>query len=437
MKKNISKKKEKNAQLFFYILKKIYICGTVFATPTFEHYPFDKSLTKLLIIMKKVLTFLFAITLAFFANAQTPQLICYQAVAANDQGAELTKSSIKVMMKILEATTSGTAIFTEEHQITTDEFGLFTIEIGSKNATDFAKIKWGTNKYFLQANIDAGSGYKLIGTNQILSVPYALNAGEADVAKTALDDKDKDDKNELQALFVDPAAGTLSIVPAGTVGSSNSVQFNDKDSDPKNEIQDLKFDPNTGDLSIVDKAGAKNGNVNLFDRLMGNPGASPSFPQGIIGKYRFIKIADVYTVPIGFTFYVTANATVTGKMTFEYKGTNYTADSYPTSPILPGGSKVTNSSMTGFEIKSDPRIEAVVIDLKTPYQIPPNKILVISSGLEIGTNTLVVDSELTSFYAVNNGAQFVSIPGGLNGLTIKYPFAINTPIITGYLLDML
>lgn len=387
--------------------------------------------------MKKVLTFLFAITLAFFATAQTPQLICYQAVAANDQGAELTKSSIKVMMKILEATTSGTAIFTEEHQVTTDEFGLFTIEIGSKNATDFAKIKWGANKYFLQANIDAGAGYKLIGTNQILSVPYALNAGEADVAKTALDDKDKDDKNELQALFVDPTAGTLSIVPVGTVGSSNSVQFNDKDSDSKNEIQDLKFDPNTGDLSIVDNAGAKNGNVNLFDRLMGNPGASPSFPQGIIGKYKFVKTSDVYTVPIGFTFYVTANATVTGKMNFEYKGTNYIADSYPTSPILPGGSKITNSSMTGFEIKSDPRIEAVIIDLKTPYQIPPNKILVISSGLEIGTNTLVVDSELTSFYAVNNGAQFVSIPGGPNGLTIKYPFAINTPIITGYLLDML
>ncbi len=387
--------------------------------------------------MKKVLTFLFAITLAFFANAQTPQLICYQAVAANDQGAELTKSSIKVMMKILEATTSGTAIFTEEHQVTTDEFGLFTIEIGSKNPTDFAKIKWGANKYFLQANIDAGTGYKLIGTNQILSVPYALNAGEADVAKTALDDKDKDDKNELQALLVDPVAGTLSIVPAGAAGSSNSVQFNDKDSDPKNELQTVKFDSTTGELKLLDNAGTSTGSVNLYDRLLGRAGASPAFPQGIIGKYKFVKTSEIYTVPIGKTFYMTANATVNAKISFEYKGQNYISDSYPSCHIFPGGTKISNSSFTGFELDAEARVEAVVIDLKQAYQIPPNKTLVLKSGLEIGTNTLIVDNELTSFYAVNNGTQFVTIPGGPNGLTIKYPFAINTPMLTGYLLDML
>jgi hypothetical protein len=443
MKKNIFDKKEKNTYLFFYILKKIYICGTVFATPTFEHYPFDKSLTKLLIIMKKVLTFLFAITLAFFANAQTPQLICYQAVAANDQGAELTKSSIKVMMKILEATTSGTAIFTEEHQVTTDEFGLFTIEIGSKNPTDFAKIKWGANKYFLQANIDAGSGYKLIGTNQILSVPYALNAGEAenaktaDVAKTASDDKDKDDKNELQALLVDPVAGTLKIVPAGTAGATDQVPFGDKDADPKNELQTLKFDAVTGELKLLDNAGASTGSVNLYDRLLGKPGASPAFPQGIVGKYKFVKTSEIYTVPIGKTFYMTANATANAKISFEYKGENFISDSYPSCHIFPGGTKISSSSLTGFEVDAEARVEPVVIDLKQAYQIPPNKTLVLKSGLEIGTNTLIVDNELTSFYAVNNGTQFVTIPGGPNGLTIKYPFAINTPMLTGYLLDML
>jgi hypothetical protein len=392
--------------------------------------------------MKKNLTLLVALFFAFYVQAQTPQLICYQAVAANDQGAELTKSNIKVLIKILEATNTGTVIFSEEHQVTTDEFGLFTLEIGSKNPTDFAKIKWSANKYFLQTSVDAGTGFKLIGTSQILSVPYALNAGQAesaktaDVAKTASDDKDKDDKNELQSLFIDPVAGLLKIVPYGTVGSSDQVSFSDKDSDPTNELQTLKFDANTGDLTILDKAGNKNGGVNLFDRLLGRPGASPSFPQGIIGKYKFIKTSETYTVPIGKTFYVTANGTVTGRITIEYKGINYITDSYPSSQIFPGGTKIINSSYTGFEIDNDPRIESVIVDLKTPYQIPPNKVFVISSGLEIGTNTMVVDGELTSFFAVNNGSQFVSIPGGSNGLTIKYPFAINTPIFTGYLLDM-
>ena len=393
-------------------------------------------------IMKRFLTLLLSIAVSYFAYAQTPQLVCYQAVAANDQGAELTKSNIKVMMKILEGSTSGTPIFIEEHQVVTDEFGLFTLELGSKNPTDFAKIKWNANKYYLQANVDAGSGYKLIGTTQILSVPYALNAGvaenakTADVAKTAADDNDKDPKNELQALLVDATTGMLKIVPAGTAGSSDQIAFGDKDADPTNELQDLKFDSKTGDLSIVDKAGTKNGNVNLFDRLLGNPGASPSFPQGVIGKYKFIKTSETYTVPLGKTFYVTANGTGSGVIKAEYKGVQFDINSYPSSPVFPGGTIISKSCMTGFEVPADVRIEAVVIDLKNPYQVPPNKILVILSGLEIGTNTLIVDNELTSFYAVNNGAQFASIPGGLNGLTIKYPFLINTPMMTGYLLDM-
>jgi hypothetical protein len=387
--------------------------------------------------MKSLITTIFTLGLFFTLSAQTPQMICYQAVVANDQGAELTKSNINVQMKIIEGSPTGTVIFQEDHKLTTDEFGLFTLDLGSKNPTDFAKIKWNANKYFLQAYVDIGSGLKLIGTNQILSVPYALNAGSADVAKTAADDNDKDSKNELQALLVDPVSGTLKIVPVGTPGASDQVAFSDKDGDPTNELQNLKFNGATGDLSIVDKAGVSNGNVNLFDRLLGQPGASPAFPQGIVGKYKFVKTADIYTVPVGKTFYVTANATSNAGLKIEYKGIPYDIFTYPSSPVLPGGTIVTKSSFTGFEVTNDPRIEAVVIDLKNPYQIPPNKILFINSGLEIGTNTMIVDNELTSFYAVNNGAQFVSIPGGANGLTIKYPFAINTPVLTGYLIDML
>jgi hypothetical protein len=386
--------------------------------------------------MKRFLILLLSISVNYFTYAQTPQLVCYQAVAANDQGAELIKSNIKVMMKILENSSSGTPIFIEEHQVTTDEFGLFSIDLGSKNPTDFAKIKWNANKYYLQANIDAGSGYKLIGTTQIISVPYALNAGSADVAKTAADDLDKDPKNELQALLIDPVAGTLKIVPVGTPGASDQIAFADKDSDPTNELQSLKFDPKKGDLAITDKAGNNNGNVNLYDRFLGAPGASPSFPQGVVGKYRFVKTSEIYTVPIGSTFYVTANATFNGQMKIEYKGSPYDIQSFPSSPVFPGGTVVSKSSFTGFEVATDPRIEPVIIDLKNAYQIPPNKVLIVQSGMEIGSNTLLVDNELTSFYAVNNGAQFVSIPGGTNGLTIKYPFLISTPIYTGYLIDM-
>ena len=392
--------------------------------------------------MKRFLILLLSISVSYFTYSQTPQLVCYQAVAANDQGAELIKSNIKVMMKILENASSGAAIFTEEHQVTTDEFGLFTIELGSKNPTDFAKIKWGSNKYFLQANVDAGSGYKLIGTTQIISVPYALNAGvaesakTADVAKTASDDNDKDSKNELQALLVDPTAGTLKIVPQGTVGASDQIAFGDKDADPKNELQTLKFDSTTGVLGIYDASNVKNGEVNTRAGLFAQPGASSAYPQGIVGKYQFIKNTAIYTVPPNKTFYVTANGNPVGvPMQVEVLGIPYSIKSYATCPVLPTGTKISNSILTGFETDADAKIQAVLIDLKSPYQIPPNKTLFIKSGIGVGDFSLVIDDHLTSFYSVNSGTDLPAISGGPNGITVKN--AIGVPsILTGYLIDM-
>ncbi len=386
--------------------------------------------------MKRFLILLLSISAGYFTHAQTPQIVCYQAVAANDQGAELIKSNIKVMMKILESSSSGTAIFTEEHQVTTDEFGLFTLDLGSKNPTDFAKIQWGANKYYLQASVDAGSGFKLIGTTQIVSVPYALNAGTADVAKTAADDADKDPKNELQALLLDAANGMLKIVPTGTPGSSDQIAFADKDSDPTNELQTLKFDENTGVLGIYNAANVKNGEVNVRAGLFTQPGASPAYPQGIIGKYQFVKNTATYTVPTGKTFYVTANGSPVGTpMQVEVLGIPYSIKSYATCPVLPAGTKITNSILTGFEVDADVKITAVLIDLKSPYQIPPNKTLYIKSGIGVGDFSLIVDDHLTSFYSVNSGTDMPAISGGLNGITVKN--AIGVPsILTGYLIDM-
>jgi hypothetical protein len=107
------------------------------------------------------------------------------------------------------------------------------------------------------------------------------------------------------------------------------------------------------------------------------------------------------------------------------------------SPVLPGGTKIKNTTLTGFEIDTHPKVEPVIIDLKNPYAIPPNKILFIKTGIGIGNNTLLVDDTiLTSFYSVNNGTQIVTIPGGANGLVIKNAIGVPT-VLTGYLLDML
>jgi len=56
---------------------------------------------------------------------------------------------------------------------------LFTIQIGAGtrtagSATEFSDINWGSFSHFLKVEVDAGNDYNNMGTNQLLSVQYAL-----------------------------------------------------------------------------------------------------------------------------------------------------------------------------------------------------------------------------------------------------------------------
>jgi hypothetical protein len=119
----------------------------------------------------------------FTAQAQVPQSVCYQAVATNQQGVELTSQAIRVRLSILKGNAQGTEEWVETHNVTTDGFGLFDLMIGMGNRTGgarptFSQIEWGRDKYFLKVEMDitGGNNFVLMGTNQMISVPYALYA---------------------------------------------------------------------------------------------------------------------------------------------------------------------------------------------------------------------------------------------------------------------
>jgi hypothetical protein len=134
-------------------------------------------------IMKKVLLF-FGCMLLFssYVNAQVPQGIPYQAVARNGQGQPLANTNVKVRFSILDSTATGTAVFVESHSTTTSALGLFTANVGMGTASTgtFSAINWGQNYKFLKVELDTtatGNSYIDLGTQQMMSVPYALYAG--------------------------------------------------------------------------------------------------------------------------------------------------------------------------------------------------------------------------------------------------------------------
>jgi hypothetical protein len=69
-------------------------------------------------------------------------------------------------------------VYVETQIPTSNANGLVSIEIGSGKvvAGTFSGINWAAGPFFLKSEIDAtgGTNYSIVGTSQLLSVPYAL-----------------------------------------------------------------------------------------------------------------------------------------------------------------------------------------------------------------------------------------------------------------------
>jgi uncharacterized protein (TIGR02145 family) len=132
--------------------------------------------------MKKL--FYILTILAFGFTQAQPQKVNYQAVALTAGGQPVKNQAIKLRLSILDSSATGTVLYTETHQPTTDGAGQFSVFLGGGTATlgTFSNIAWSNGKdKFLKAEADVtgGTNYVLMGTSQIVSVPYAISANTA------------------------------------------------------------------------------------------------------------------------------------------------------------------------------------------------------------------------------------------------------------------
>lgn len=133
-------------------------------------------------------------------RAQSPESFNYQAVVRNNAGVPVSNQSVNIRMRILQGSASGTSVYSETHSVTTTAQGLINLQIGNGTGTDdFGSINWSAGPYWLEcaADITGGSNFIVIGTSQILSVPYALHSRSA---QTVEQESDGDTTNEIQDL---------------------------------------------------------------------------------------------------------------------------------------------------------------------------------------------------------------------------------------------
>lgn len=135
--------------------------------------------------MKKLFIISTMMLLILTVSAQSPQGINYQSVVRNLQGQAQANTAISVRFTIHDTSPTGTTVFQETQHPTTNQFGLFTLVIGSGGG-NLSAVAWGSGTKYLQVEVDitGGSNYSDMGTTQLMSVPYALYAANAPAGAT-------------------------------------------------------------------------------------------------------------------------------------------------------------------------------------------------------------------------------------------------------------
>jgi hypothetical protein len=126
--------------------------------------------------MKRIFTICLISMFCTLALAQSTDGISFQAVIRDSEGELISNRRISVRISILQGSDSGNAVYTESFDVQTNAQGLVSLAVGSGN--NFGSIDWSAGPYFIKSEADpaGASNFNIVGTSQILNVPYALYA---------------------------------------------------------------------------------------------------------------------------------------------------------------------------------------------------------------------------------------------------------------------
>jgi hypothetical protein len=174
--------------------------------------------------MKSIFTVLSALLITTTIFAQAPQRMSYQAIVRNASNALVANATVGMRISILQTTATGTVVYQETQTPTTNVNGLVSISIGGGTVVsgNFSTINWGSDLFFIKTETDpaGGTSYTVTGTTQMLSVPYALDAKNAENFTGAAG-------GDLTGNFPNPTigAGKVTVAKISASGTADGTTF--------------------------------------------------------------------------------------------------------------------------------------------------------------------------------------------------------------------
>jgi hypothetical protein len=159
--------------------------------------------------------------------AQTaPPGIPYQAIARNANGTPYVNANLTVRFSLHEQTATGTVSYSESKSLQTNDLGLFSTTFGSGTPITgtFTGINWAQTTKFLQVEINLGSAWVDVGTQQLMSVPYAMYSGSSATSNSTNNSPTADSTlNLISAKILSPGTFTVPSNEHWKIVSMNTV----------------------------------------------------------------------------------------------------------------------------------------------------------------------------------------------------------------------
>ena len=255
--------------------------------------------------MKKIYLLILIILVAVFSApgifAQVPDGFNYQAIARDvTTGEPLQNTSLNVRIAILSSVNPDVVVWEEEHSLSTNEYGLFTLQVGDLSASyfdgsavSFSAIDWASGTYYLRPGImQSGGSWQLMTPTKLIAVPFSMLA------------KDVENKQELTKsgnfiLLTDGGSVDLSeyIDPDQTIeldgttlsisGSNSSVDLSDF-IDPNQEISKsgntVSLSGGGGSFSLTEYENQFDANADTLSKVDGSLVLGSQYSNGSILK---------------------------------------------------------------------------------------------------------------------------------------------------------
>ena len=129
--------------------------------------------------MKTTLLTLIALAITLTSFGQAPEAFKYQAVIRDAGGIILNNQAVGMRLTIQQGSIGGITVYSETFSVSSNAYGLVNLEIGTGTTSyDFTTIDWANGPYYMEtaADVTGGVSYVVMGTSQLMSVPYALYA---------------------------------------------------------------------------------------------------------------------------------------------------------------------------------------------------------------------------------------------------------------------